>query len=268
MEYINNFISYMPSCPQELLDLVGSAKMWPLFVSVHYLLVAISMRSRTGSQEHAIKHPFASWFVCVTSCFAGQLLMNIMLGRPIIQIYQSTPDLLLASFIWYLIFFSPFDMAYELAKVKFIKATLLVLKEIHRVHSVKGGVNVAASIYSGNPFIIVLIGTIRGSGSSLLLHPFDALIRGDHVTTNEVLKPGFTTKHALLSAVLFVFHQNGFMEISENALIFLIFVVASITQVLLFLTKISDPYLKLEELFCSVLLSGPNEVHEVKKKKD
>ena len=71
----------------------------------------------------------------------------------------------------------------------------------------------------------------------------------------------------MMTSVLLVLQHNGLIGISEDLLVFLLFTVAAIIQLLLFFTKINDPYIKLEELLCAVSLLGPNEVVEEAKKK-
>lgn len=42
------------------------------------------------------------------------------------------------------------------------QAVMFVLKEVHRLRGIKDGVKIASSIYSGNWFVAILIGCVRG----------------------------------------------------------------------------------------------------------
>merc|ERR1719495_1343569 len=106
-----------------------------------------------------------------------------------IEIYLNAWNLSLATFIWYLVFFSPLDFTTNVCNNKYIKALLKFLKELHRVRAIKDGVTVATAAYSGNPLAAILIGTIRGSGAAWLLRPLYQFICGDLKAKNEFYKP-------------------------------------------------------------------------------
>merc|ERR1719427_1778253 len=153
------------------------------------ILVSLSLRGIPGAVEFAMKHPLPSWFVCVTGCFSGKVIQNFLLGKPMIEIYLNGWNLSLATFIWYLVFFSPMDFTTTVCSNKYIKAVLKFLKELHRVRGVADGVKIATAAYSGNCLAPILIGTIRGSGAAWLLRPLYQCIRGDSKAENEFYKP-------------------------------------------------------------------------------
>lgn len=73
---------------------------------------------------------------------------------------------LLSTFIFrYLIFYSPFDIVYKLAKFFPFKLVLSVMKEVQRAHKVHSGVLHAAKVYPNAYLIMIIIGTAKGEHS-------------------------------------------------------------------------------------------------------
>lgn len=267
MSGIDNLIAWLPKDHHELANKLVTVEMSPYFICIHYCLVTLSMRHRTGSREYASEHPFPSWFVCVTSCFGGTLLMNFLLGRPIIQVYSNTSNVIMATLIWYFVYFSPLDMFYKFTQLKFVKAAMLVLKEVHRIRMISNGVGEASKQHKDNIIIVTLIGCVKGSGAKFLSRPLDHLIRGNMISDNEFLKPTFSTKHSVVISVLLFGLRAGYFDMKEEMLLAVMFVIAAIAQTSIFLFGIKDPYEKLEKLLCNVLLRMPDELARSEKSK-
>lgn len=270
MDVIDTVLNNLPrSFPDLSHRLVYRVELWPYFIGIHFILVTLSMKARDGSVEYARSHPFPSWFVCVTSCFGGTLLVNFIFAKPIVEIYANSKAVLLATVIWYLIFFAPFNVVEKFFNTKGARCILLVLKEVHRIHSIYNGVKFASSICAGNVFIIVLVGSIRGSASKFILRPLDAFVRGNLANENEFLKPTFSTKYSVIaSLLLFLQQQQLYIHIKKEDLICLLFIMAAVTQVLLLLTEMNDPIKPLEDMIGYIFLKAPEDlVEEVKKNK-
>lgn len=261
------------SFPTNIYDvgkMLETMPMAPIFVIAHNILVTLNLRGLPGAQEFAQKHPFPSWFVCVTSCFSGKVIQNFLLGKPMIEIYLNGWNVALATFIWYLIFFSPLDVAGTVCNNKSAKAVLKVLKELHRIRGVKDGIMVTADIYSGNYFARILVGTIRGSGAAWLLRPLYQFICGDLKPENEFHKPGFPSKYALTSAVILLLQDTGYLKMDCSLLILILFLVGAIGQMLMLFGIMGDPYVKIENANCYVFFQLPSEVanKQCKKKEE
>merc|ERR1719348_1691075 len=54
----------------------------------------------------------------MSASFAGSLLANPLLGKPILSALSNEYQLLLASLVWWLVFYSPADLAYSLVTNK------------------------------------------------------------------------------------------------------------------------------------------------------
>jgi len=265
----------MPKTPQQLVESVNTVKMAPYFLFVHYTLVTLSLRARSGSRDYAKSHPFASWFVCLVSCLGGALISAFLLGKSTLNVfYLNNTNLIYITIVWYLVMFSPGDIFYKIVNINAVKAIILVLKEVQRVRNIQNGVNTVAETYRGSSldqifFVAVLIGSVRGSGAKFLMRPLDSFIRGTIGADNEFLKPTFSTKHAVLSSILILLQRMGYFKMDEPLLITILFAIAGTVQLALLFTDIEDPYKKIEEVLAAILFKFPDEaVKEVKKKKD
>jgi len=253
---------------QNLAKTMDTMPMAPLFVLAHMFLVALSLRVMAGAPEFATKHPFPSWFVCVTSCFSGKVIQNFLLGKPMIEIYLNGWNVALATFVWYIVFFAPVDCAACFLNNKYSKAALKVLKELHRTRAIKDGILVAGTAYSGNIMAGLLIGTIRGSGAAWLLRPLYQFVLGNIKPENEFYKPGFASKYAFMSAATFLLCNNGYLNIHPSTLVLILFILGSIGQVSMLFNVIGDPYARLENLACYLTIQLPNEIMKKSKSKD
>lgn len=101
-------------------------------------------------------------------CFAGSFLANFLLGEPVVAPLKRSDDVLLATLVWYLVFYAPFDGVYRLAKWMPVKVVLSVLKELQRVYKIHQGVAYASKLYPNAHLIHVLIGTAKGAGAGIV----------------------------------------------------------------------------------------------------
>jgi TRIC channel len=69
--------------------------------SVHITMQCISTFRR---------HPLSCWLSSMVVCFAGSFLANFLLGEPMVATFKRHEDIVLATVVWYLIFYSPFDI--------------------------------------------------------------------------------------------------------------------------------------------------------------
>ena len=55
----------------------------PLFDLCHYLLAALAVRSEVG-QARSRAQPLATWMATMSASFAGSLLANPLMGKPVL----------------------------------------------------------------------------------------------------------------------------------------------------------------------------------------
>src|SRR5687768_10505291 len=113
----------------------------------------------------------------MVSIFSGTILATFLLGEPLLEPLKNTESLILATIIWYLIFYSPLDIAYLLSKTLPCRLIFASLKEMGRCHKVLDGVNAAAKVYPQSYLAMALIGMIRGNGSAFM-KPIVRILRG------------------------------------------------------------------------------------------
>lgn len=129
--------------PEAFLDIANQViklKMFPYFDIAHSLLCALSVKEDLGAGAHTFsrKHPLACWLSTMLVVFAGGMVANGLLGEPILAPLKNTPQLLVATACWYIVFYTPFDIGYKVAKFLPIKLVASAMKEIYRAKKVSG----------------------------------------------------------------------------------------------------------------------------------
>eukprot|EP00794_Sanderia_malayensis_P008222 gene8222-9102_t len=171
----------------------------------------------------------------------------------------------------YLVFFSPADIVWKILEFKISRALLRVLKEVHRVRMIQNGIALAAKLHPDSWLIIIIIGAVRGSGAKFLMKPLDHIVRGELISSNELLQPHFATKSALLVSALL--YSEAFAGFNITRQVMVIFIIACLVlfQVAFIFTSIEDPYLKVEKILSYAFMKLPQELfskHDKKSKTD
>lgn len=257
---------YWPSSlkvDQEVLLSAGNyvqrLKMYPYFDVAHYILMISLVREDLGNgcSVFSRRHPLSCWLSSITVCFAGSFLANFLLGEPVIATFKRHEDILLATIVWYLVFYSPFDVIYKLSKFLPLKVALYILKETQRVYKIHQGVAYAVKLYPNAFLIHMIIGTAKGAGSGII-RIFEQLIRGVWIPThNEILRPTFTTKACVLASIVFTLDKNSAYINLPSSIVYLglvLFFIYFKLSALLF--KVTDPLSPIENLFCAIFLGG------------
>ncbi|CAD5216355.1 unnamed protein product [Bursaphelenchus xylophilus] len=234
-------------------------KMYPYFDFAHYALMCCTVRDDLGLNATGFsrRHPLSCWLSSMVVCFAGNFLANFLLGEPVVATFKRHDDVLLATIVWYLVFYSPFDIVYKLTKIMPIKIFLCILKETQRTYKIHHGVAYAAKLYPNAYIIHVMIGTAKGAGSGII-RLFEQLLRGVWVPSqSEILRPSFTTKACVIAAVIFTLDKSSIYinlphEITYLGLV-LFFVYFKLSAVLL---HVNDPLAPFENLLCAIFMGG------------
>lgn len=85
-----------------------------------------------GAHAFSRKHPLSCWLSTMLVIFAGGMLCNGLLGEPILAPLKNTPQLAVATIVWYLVFYTPFDIGYKAAKFLPVKIVCSGMKEVYR----------------------------------------------------------------------------------------------------------------------------------------
>ncbi|CAI4232659.1 unnamed protein product [Auanema sp. JU1783] len=234
-------------------------KMFPYFDIAHYILMIIEVRDDLGANAGIFsrKHPLSCWLSSMLMCFADSFLANFLLGEPVIAPFKRHDDIFLASIVWYLVFYAPFDGIYKLAKVVPIKCVLAVLKEVKRAYKVSHGVSHAAKLYPNSYMVQILVGTAKGAGSGIV-KTIEQLVRGVWLPHhNEVLRPSLATKACLVGSIILALEKNSVYVSIPHDIVYLaivgFFVYFKLSAILF---DVTDPFAPLENLFCAVFMGG------------
>jgi len=248
--------------PEAFLDIANQVvklKMFPYFDIAHCTLCALAVREDlgTGAQAFSRKHPLSCWISYMLVVFAGGMVANGLLAEPILAPLKNTPQVLVATAVWFAVFYIPMDLGYKLAKFLPVKIVFSVMKEIYRCKKVYDGVTHAAKLYPNAYFIMIIIGTLKGNGAGFT-RLMERLIRGVWTpTAMEFMQPTFYTKASLVASIIFILDKKTELISAPHALVYfgivIFFVYFKLSSILL---GIHDPFIPFENLICAFLFGG------------
>nr|XP_037288460.1 trimeric intracellular cation channel type 1B.1-like [Rhipicephalus microplus] len=248
--------------PEMFLDVanqVTKLKMYPYFDIAHCVITCLYLREDLGAGK---RNPGSAargscTLESMLSIFAGGFLSAFLLGEPVLGAVKNNQQVLLATAVWYAIFYSPFDIVYKICKFFPCKLVIALMKEVTRCKKVHDGVMHAAKVYPNSYVIMIVIGVVKGNGSSFL-KVFERLLRGFWTPgAMEIMQPSFATKACLVASVIFVLDKKTEFISAPHALVYLGIVVFLLYfKLSAMLLGIHDPFLPFENLFCAVFLGG------------
>jgi len=228
-----------------------------VFDLCYYVLASLSVRAE-ASQAGRRNHPLASWLAAMSASFAGSLIANPLLGKPVLAAVSDEYQVMLASVVWWAVFYSPGDLVYSLAKNKLLYLPICVVKEIIRGKKLVGGISAARAVFPDNELIIIIIAVIKGNGSSFM-KPITKLILGDWAPSkSEILKMSATSKACAAGVLLLLLHNLGFISniVSEDCLYVSIVTTFLLIKLSSILADPVDPFKPVEDLVSFVMLGG------------
>lgn len=233
--------------------------MFPYFDMAHYIISVMSLREQPGALDVSQRSPFACWFSSMLYCFGGAVLSALMMADAPVAPLSNTTNLLIASLMWYLVFYCPLDAVYSLASVWPVRLVLTGMKEVTRTWKVLGGVTQAGRKYKDGLFVMIAVGWAKGAGGGLISN-FEQLVRGVwKPETNELLKMSYPTKVTLLGSVLFSLQQCRFLPMQTHHLIFIytLFIVTNKMRMMMTTGSSSYPFSALESVLYKTLFVRP-----------
>jgi hypothetical protein len=255
--------------PLSRAELQGLPSIYPtLFDVCHFILAAIAVRKEFGV-PFTRTHPFAAWLAHLSASFAGSLVCNPLLGKPVFAALSSEQKLLQATLVWLVVCYSPGDLAHSLVKNKALYIPVCVVKEIYRAKKVVGGIADASKVFPDHELAMVIIGTIKGNGSGVI-KPVTRLLGGVwKPASSEILEMSVTTKECAVAAVLLVLDQGGHIPsvVSGTPLYIAIIAVFLLTKISSALGEAVDPFAVIESAISSLILAGQDGMEEAVKEK-
>ncbi|XP_051497964.1 trimeric intracellular cation channel type B isoform X1 [Apus apus] len=213
--------------------------MFPFFDLAHYVASVMALKEQRGAVEVAVRSPVACWFSAMLHCFGGSVLSSLMLAEPPVAFLAKGTNILLASSVWYLVFYCPQDLFYRC--FAFLPLRLLVagMKEVTRTWKIMAGIAHADSHFKDAWLLMVAVGWARGAGGGLISN-FEQLVRGVwKPETNELLKMSYPVKVTLIGAVLFTLQHSQYLPIARHNLMFLYSIFLVVSKVTMMLTRTS-----------------------------
>lgn len=193
--------------------------MFPVFDLAYYIVSILYLKYEPGAVEVSKRSPVASWLCAMLYCFGSYILADIMLGVAPLDYFQHNSHILLASAVWYLVFFCPLNLFYKCVAFLPVKLVLVALKEVVRARKIAAGVHHAHHAYHSGFLIMIIVGYVKGSGVALMSN-FEQLLRGVwKPETNEILNMSFPTKASLYGAILFTLQEAHILPVSKATLI-------------------------------------------------
>ncbi|XP_041816112.1 trimeric intracellular cation channel type B [Chelmon rostratus] len=241
----------------ELSHGLANLSMFPYFDMAHYIVSVMALREQPGALEVSRASPLACWFSSMLFCFGGAVLSGIMLAEPPVAPLTNSTSVLLASIIWYLVFYCPMDLVYCCAALLPLRLVLSGMKEVTRTWKVVGGVTQAHSKYKDSLLVMIAIGWARGAGGGLISN-FEQLVRGVwKPETNELLRMSYPTKITLIGAVLFALQQTHYLPLQKHHLMLIYTVFTVVNKSRMMLTGSSaSPFAAVESAIYKTLFTG------------
>lgn len=241
----------------KLAQALANLHMFPYFDMAHYIVSVMALREQPGVLELSRRSPFACWFSSMLYCFGGAVLSGLMMAEPPVAPLSNSTNVLLASLLWYLVFYCPQDMVYCCATVLPLRLVLTGMKETTRTWKVLGGVTQAHGKYKDSLLVMIAIGWAKGAGGGLISN-FEQLVRGVwKPESNELLKMSYPTKVTLIGAVLFSLQQTQYLPLQKHHLMLLYTIFTVVNKARMMLTgSSSSPFAPIESAVYQTLFSG------------
>lgn len=233
------------------------------------ILCCVQVRCDSPDAGYSRQFPLATFMASLLTCLAGGILSNLLLGLPLLNdLNNGTLYLTMLITSWYLVFYSPFDVFYRLCTSNLaLKLPLSICKELGRARKISKGIALAHSMYPGCLPVMLIIGTVKGCGSSFM-RPVALMIQGCSLferDVNEFTKPSFPTKAGFLSCCLLSFAFNrttkGIAGLGYPQLVFVVSLLLVYAKVAVTLLKLGDPLRPLENLFCWIVFGKAIDVN-------
>ncbi|XP_062867737.1 trimeric intracellular cation channel type B [Trichomycterus rosablanca] len=236
---------------------LSNLNLFPYFDAAHYLVSSLTLREQPGALEVSRRSPFACWFSSMLYCFGGAVLSGVIMAEAPIAPLANSTNVLLASLMWYVVFYCPHDVVYSCTTVLPVRLVLTAMKEVTRTWKVLGGVTQASRKYKDGLFVMIAVGWSKGAGGGLMSN-FEQLVRGVwKPETNELLKMTYPTKVTLIGAVLFSLQQCSFLPLTTPQLMLLYTTFTVTNKVRMMLGSSSSPFALLESALYRALFARP-----------
>jgi len=123
-------------------------------------------------------------------------------GEPVLSAFNDPYKVMMATALWYIIVYSPQDIAYQLTKMFPVRMMMYTVKALYYPKKIVAGMKHAQHVLPGNILAMIIIACCKGNGSGLL-KPVCRLVRGSwQPASTELLAPSLTTKYCIVGCLL------------------------------------------------------------------
>ena len=88
-------------------------------------------------------------------CFAHTIFVAFACGEPIMDAFEEPFSVLVATVLWYLLFYSPNDVVYKTTKLMPFRIPLYIIKGLYYPKKIAAGIKHAKHIFHGNILALV-----------------------------------------------------------------------------------------------------------------
>jgi len=144
-----------------------SGDLFLYFQAAHFLLVINGVKS-SWNNKVSKEQPFLTWCLSMTCCFGGGVIVKLLSGgKPLAGLNDNT-SVLLASVIWWGVFYFPLNLVSNLMKYKSIGCILYLFKELLRSKKVVKGVTIGLQAYPDSVLSPIILGVVASCGGSFI----------------------------------------------------------------------------------------------------
>lgn len=203
------------------------------------------------------EHPLACWLSTIFSIFSSTILANFLLNEPVISALGNTQQVLWATGIWYLIYYSPFDLVNRTCQFVPIKIVLYCLDDIYNCKSIHQGILHASRIFPDSYVVMGIIGVVKGNGPGFS-RTLERLIRGTwSLNSLEFTQPSYSTKISALVTIVLIANRNlEWLMISHEFVFFCLVSTCVYSRLSAIVLDIGNPFSPLENAICLLLFGG------------
>ena len=232
MDVIDNLGGYIAQIPY-----------FPVLHSIHCYAVSASLRSQPGAVEFAHSHPLASLAGNLLIANAGGVLTAAALGTPLIAPFGNAINTLTAVFFWWLVYFGPGDLFFNLYKVKPLQIAIMGVREMRRCKKILDTVTAAAAVANGSWIVLVLVGALGGCSGKFIQATEESMRKHSaDVSRSEFLQISFVTKASLMIATVFALVKTDVIPLSVPQALFFCCVVLITINLGMILAGLPDPF--------------------------
>lgn len=247
-------------------DAVLDFPVFPALWIPHCIMMSLALRNTLGGnwQGFSRQHPMSCFILAILYTFPGGILATAMLAQPVLSFMLNTPFVLAMMGSWYLVFYSPNDLFFQLVTKTGLILPFSGAQDFLRLHLVLSGVQTIHQLHPGSFFYPVVFAICKSSGFMFLKYAEYILANG---LKQAFVIPHHSTKTCILASIVLTLQSLGHLPIDIKPL-FAILVCISLSFRLLTVLSNWDPYQAFENVFCAIAFGRPIENAPPSKKKN